>query len=100
VSDFADSLLACPAIQFRGSAIPVGDDIVRVSDEDCVVREIEKMGLLAQCSLGPRPLDFLNSQRLVGLLERFKRFLEVIARVPDRFCRAPLRSAQRPDKKG
>ncbi len=47
VGDLPESLVVRPSIQGPGSAIPVGDDVVHVSDEDGVVREVEEIGLLA-----------------------------------------------------
>jgi hypothetical protein len=48
VSDVADCLLTGPSVQFLGAAIPVGDYVVHVADEDRVMREVEQSSLLAQ----------------------------------------------------
>src|ERR1700730_16892686 len=47
-----DSLLFGPAVQFLGAAIPVGNDVGHVADEDGVVREVEEAGLLVQYLFG------------------------------------------------
>src|SRR5262249_61853726 len=48
VKDLADCLLASPSIPLLGTAIPIGDDVIHVSHEDRVVREVEEASLLAQ----------------------------------------------------
>nr|WP_229166513.1 hypothetical protein [Bradyrhizobium altum] len=44
--DFSDRLIAFPAKQVLGAAIPVCDDAIDVEDEDRIGRQVEKMGLL------------------------------------------------------
>lgn len=95
---FPESLLARPSVQYPGSAIPVGDDVVHVSDEDGVVCEIEEIGLLAQRLLRPQALDVLNVQRFVGALKLDERVLELVARASERVRPPPLCRAERPDQ--
>jgi hypothetical protein len=47
VRDIADRLIAPPSVLFFGRAIPVGDDIVHVTDKNRVVRLIEEACLLS-----------------------------------------------------
>ena len=44
---FADRLLALPSVELLGPVIPVRDDVVHVTDEDGVMREVEESRLLA-----------------------------------------------------
>src|SRR5262249_25994566 len=46
VSMLAERFLWPQAVQLLGSAIPVGDDVAHVTDEDGVMREIQEAGLL------------------------------------------------------
>src|SRR5207244_349785 len=48
VGDLADRLRGLPSVELLRAAVPVRDDVVHVADEDGVVREVEKAGLLAQ----------------------------------------------------
>ncbi len=48
MADLADRLRRRPSIQFRGAAIPVGDDVVHAAHEDRVVRQVEESGLVAE----------------------------------------------------
>ena len=48
VGDSADGFFPCRAIQLFGAAIPVGDDVTHVADEDRVMSEVEKLRLSTQ----------------------------------------------------
>src|SRR4051794_33828905 len=46
VRDTADCFYARPAVSFFGAAIPIGDYVVHIADEDRLVREVKETGLL------------------------------------------------------
>ena len=56
--DLANRLLCRPPVQLFGAAVPVGDDVMHVTHENGVVREIEEVGLLPQLLF--RPLSVLD----------------------------------------
>jgi hypothetical protein len=46
--DLADRLVRPPSIELLSAAVPVGDDIVRIANENRIVREVEEASLIAQ----------------------------------------------------
>src|ERR1700730_13964743 len=44
--DLAERLVPSPSIELLGAAIPVGDLVARIADENRVVREFEELHLL------------------------------------------------------
>ena len=48
-----DRFLRPPSIELLRSAIPVGDDLVHIANEDRVMRLVEEAGLLSQRRPGP-----------------------------------------------
>ena len=56
----ADHFRCRPPVEFLGAAVPVGDDILHVTHENAVVREIEEVGLLPYFGLdSPAFRDFV-----------------------------------------
>src|SRR6185312_171405 len=53
MGDLSHRLVAAPAVERLGTAVPVGDNVAIVADKYAVMAEIQKPGLLAQNSLGP-----------------------------------------------
>ena len=59
VRDATESFRPRPAVAFFRTAIPVGDDVVHVANEDGIMRQIEKTGMLAQSVFGSLALGNL-----------------------------------------
>ena len=68
VRDATDGFFARPTVSFFGAAIPVGDNVVHVADEDGVVCEIEEISPLAQHAFGTFALGNLQPQLFVARL--------------------------------
>ena len=47
----ADGSFRRPAVQFRRAAVPISNDVVHVANEDRVLRQVEKSGLLAKARI-------------------------------------------------
>src|SRR4029077_14326491 len=64
-SNLADHFLCRPPVELLRAAIPVRDDIVHITDENGVVREVEETSLLAQDFERLAPFDHQtgNDQR-------------------------------------
>src|SRR3977135_3607438 len=57
VTGFVDRLLAVPSVESLGTAIPVGDGVGHIPNENRVMREVEEARLLAQHPFGLLALD-------------------------------------------
>ena len=79
--DPPEGLLPGPAVQLRRGAIPIGDRIAHVADEDGVVREIEQARLLAQSGFGLQlgaPAREANAFRVLQRRRAQQRFLVLV----------------------
>ena len=98
----ADGLRLRPPVELFRTAVPVGDDVVLVANEDGVVRQIEERRLLTErffrsCSRG----DLRAKLRVAAREVRRSRLdpdLQLIARQPERILHAAAPDAQPADE--
>src|SRR6266498_3136789 len=93
VRNLPNRLVPSPSVQFFGGTIPKGDDVVDVAHEDCIVREIEKIGSFPQNFFAPfafRDLGFQpfsSPPEIGGPLLNF--CFQLITRLLERLLRPP-----------
>ena len=64
-----DRLRPRPPVELLRAAVPVGDDVLLVADEDGVVGEIEQRGLIPECLFHARPGRDLGLQSRIAVRE-------------------------------
>jgi len=100
----ADRLRFRPAVELLRAAVPVGDDVLPIADEDGVVGQIEQRGLIAEGLFHPGPRCDLGLQPGVAVGEvrgpRLDAELQLVPRVPERVLGPSAAGAEPADQEG
>ena len=76
MGDFAQRLILFPSVGLFGSSIPVHDPVVQITDKNCVVGEIEQIGLFLQGLICHEQLSGALPYSYLQFFTRFVKFAE------------------------